>query len=219
MKLEFKETCPEFSAEALKSMRLGKRTRRFILYPLLLVSGCHMLLTGSPVPTWHLEKLNSPVSVKRVEPGGLVLADGHTQKLPLVKRLPADDPLMLEAIKSGVEITDDGEVVGLLWVRPICGNDPCHWIRRRVNLALLAAILVPNNFDETKVPADVLAQLQEEDRVYFSEGRPRIYKGHISGYDFAKMYRVQNVLEHPWKPVEKEERWQWTFPATGLSDD
>lgn len=201
-------------------MKLGKRTRRCILYPLLLVSGCHTLLTGSPIPTWHIEKLASPVSVQSIKPEGLVLSNGRMQKLPVVKRLPADDLLMLEAIKNGVEITDNGDVFGLLWVRPICGNDPCHWIRRRVNLALLAAILLPNNFDETKIPADVLAQLQEEDQVHFSEARPHIDKnGRMSGYDFAKMYRLQNVLDHPWKSVKTEERWRWTFPATGLSDD
>lgn len=202
-------------------MKLGKRIRRIILYPLLVAGGCHTLLTGSPIPTWDIEKLTSPVSVNAIKPDGLVLADGRKQKLPLVKRLPADDPLMLAAVKNGVEINENGEVFGLLWVRPICGNDPCHWIRRRVNLALLSAILLPNNFDEAEIPANVLAQLQEEDQMLFSEGRPHVDRqGRICGYDLGKLYRVQNVLEHPWKPVarQEQERLQWTFPATGLSD-
>jgi hypothetical protein len=198
-------------------MKLGKRTRRFILYPLLLPGGCHTLLTGSPVPTWHIERLTSPVPVQTIKPDGLVLGDGRTQKLPLVKCLPVDDPLILAAVKNGVEITDDGKVFGLLWVKPICGNDPFHWIRRRVTLALLAAILLPNNFDEAKIHADVLAQVQEEDQLFADQGRPRRYDvGRINGYDFARMSRIQNVLDHPWKPVEKQERWQLTFPAGSL---
>lgn len=137
-------------------MKPGKLIRRFVLYPLLGIWAAVTLFTGSPFPTWDLESLNSPVIVKSVKADGLLLEDGRTIKLPFVKRIPAEDPLMLAAVEHGVEIADDGKVFGLLRVDRACGVDTCVWYRRRVNLASLAAILLPNNLDESQVSPEVV---------------------------------------------------------------
>ena len=173
-------------------MKPGKLTRRFVLYPLLFVGGCHTLLTGSLMPTWHLEQLNSPVSVETIVPAGLVLGDGQTQKLPLVKRTPADDPLMLAAVKKGVEIAEDGKVFGLLWVDRTCGNDPCMWYRHRVNLAALAVFLAPENLDESQTPAAVIAEIREYHRHFVGDSRSRRHnEGRIDGTGF---FRAANAF-------------------------
>lgn len=203
------------------SMKLGKLTSRFVLYPLLLAGGCHTLLTGSPVPTWHIEKLDSPVSVTKVVPNGLVLGDGRICKLPLIKRLPVDDPLMLAAVQNGVEIGADGNVFGLVWVDRIGGNDPCALSRRRVNLATLAVLLVPDNFDESPTPAGAIAAIQLYERDFASDFRPRRYdEGRINGYDLQRMYRIERELANAaLRRAQAQERSHWTFPASDLSDD
>lgn len=95
-----------------------------------------------------------------------------------------------------------------------------------VNLALLAAILLPNNLDEADVPADVIAEILDLDRHFASDARPQRYdKGRINMYDLVRMHRIEEELEYARRRaekqerVERQERWQWTFPATGFSDD
>ena len=63
-----------------------------VLVPLLLCSGCHMLLTGSPIPLWYIESLHDPVAVTAIADEALVLADGRQVRLPFIKKLPKDDP-------------------------------------------------------------------------------------------------------------------------------
>lgn len=183
-------------------MKLGKRTRRVILYPVVLASGCLTWFTGFPIPTWDLERLTSPVAVEVIRPDGLVLATGRPLTLSLVKRLPADDPLMLAAIGSGVEITNDGKVFGLLWVDRTCGLEP-YWIRRRVNLAALAVMLASDNLDESQVPAEIVSQVEEEGQIYAEQFRPsRFDKGRVNIYDLVRMRRIENALEFSRKPMK-----------------
>ena len=101
---------PEFSDIGKdKSKPKTRRWARWLLvYPLLGLAGCHMLLTGSPVPLWYTERLDHPVVVKEVTDKTLVLADGRSVALPFIKRLPVNDPVFLKALKHGVEVRQDG---------------------------------------------------------------------------------------------------------------
>lgn len=202
-------------------MKPGKVFRRLVLYPFLILWACATVLTGTPTPGWRLEKLNCPVAVKSIAPTGLVLFDGRTQTLPLVKRLPANDPLMLAAVKNGVEITEDGNVFGLLWVDRVCGLDPYVWDRRRVNLAILVAFLSPENLDEAQTPATVISEIQEYHRHFASDFRPRRYsEGRINGYDLQRMYGIESDLRNAARQqAEPQERLRWTFPAANAFGD
>ena len=125
-------------------------------------------------------------------------------KLPLVKRLPADDPLMLAAIEYGVEIADDGKVFGLLYMNRTCGNDSCIWNRRRVNLASLAAILSPENIDELTVRPEVIEVILDQDSWSAPDVRPRRYdEGRIDIYDKIRMHRIEEELDYAFKHQKK----------------
>ena len=115
--------------------------RWLLVYPLVGLAGCHMLLTGSPIPLWYTERLDHPVVVKELTEKALVLADGRSVSLPFIKRLPRNEPVFLRALKHGVEVGHDGEVVGLLKVHRMCGNDPFVWIGRRINVSDLAGFV------------------------------------------------------------------------------
>lgn len=184
------------ASQALNAMKPGKFIRRFVLYPLLGIWAVVTLLTGSPFPTWDLESLNSPVAVISVKADGLLLEDGRTIRLPFAKRIPTDDPLMLAAVEHGVEITGDGKVLGLLSVKRNCGLETCVWYRRRVNLASLAAILLPDNLDESQVSPEVIEHALEMDTGYAPAYRPRRYdEGRVNIYDLTRMHFIEQNLD------------------------
>jgi hypothetical protein len=154
--------------------------RWLLVYPVLGLAGCHMLLTGSPIPLWYTERLDHPVRVKMVTEKSLVLADGRSVDLPFIKRLPTTHPVFLKAVKHGVEVGKDGEVVGLLTVYPICGNDPYHWYTKRINLSDLAGFMDPDGIDDSIVHPDDIKLLKEiESRSIDRHGLPFDVMGRI----------------------------------------
>lgn len=176
-------------------MKPGKFIRRFVLYPLLGIWAAVTVLTGNPFPSWNLESLNSPVAVKSVEVDGLLLEDGRTIMLPFIKRIPADDPLMLAAVEHGVEIAGDGKVFGLLSVKRSCGYDSL-WIRRRVNLTSLAGMLLPDNLDESQVSPEVIEYILEMDSDLAPAYRPRRFdEGRVNIYDLTRMHLIQQNFD------------------------
>jgi hypothetical protein len=132
-----------------------------------------MLLTGSPIPLWSTERLDHPVRVNALTDKALVLADGRSVPIPFIKRLPVNDPVFLKSLEHGVEVGRDGEVVGLLTVYGVCGNDPYHWYTKRVNLSELAGFIGPDGIDDSIVPADEIKFLKEyESRSLDRHGLP-----------------------------------------------
>jgi hypothetical protein len=67
-----------------KSMTRWSWLRCLFVYPLVGLAGCHMLLTGSPIPLWYTERLDHPVVFKEVTDKGLVLADGRSISLHFI---------------------------------------------------------------------------------------------------------------------------------------
>src|SRR5689334_943054 len=109
-------------------MRIRWRLLRWmLLYPLLIVGGCHTLMTGSPIPLWYIESLEAPMQVLAAKEDQLVLQDGRTITLQFIKRIPHDNPLFKAAIANGIDITREGEAYGLMWSDRFCGNDPVVW--------------------------------------------------------------------------------------------
>jgi hypothetical protein len=167
---------PEFSATGKDKSkpRIGWRCARWLLiYPMLGFAGCHTLLTGSPIPLWYTEHLEDAIPVKQVTEKSLVLADGRNVALPFIKRLPMSDPVFRKALKRGVEVGKDGEVIGLITVYPYCGNDPYRWYTKRINLSDLAGFMDPDAIDDRVVHPDEIQWLKEnESRALESHGLP-----------------------------------------------
>jgi hypothetical protein len=122
-----------------------------------------MLMTGSPVPLWYTERLDHQVVVKEVTDKTLVLADGRIVSLPFITRLPRNDPVFLAALKHGVEVGQDGEVVGLIRDYRTCGNDPFVWRDRRINLSDLAGFMDPDGIDDSIVDPDDIQFIKENE--------------------------------------------------------
>jgi hypothetical protein len=155
---------PDFSPDPITKpvpRRRGHWPGRILLVPLLMFSGCHMLLTGSPIPLWHIERLRSPVAVVAIERETLVLDDGRRVRLPFIKRIPQDNPVFLRVLRHGVEVGDNGEVFGLIDPSRMCGNDPVVFYRRRIDLSELAGLLDFDGIDDSIVPPEVIQDLKE----------------------------------------------------------
>ena len=193
-------TDPEFSdiGKVKSKPRTGWRWARWLLvYPLLGLAGCHMLMTGSPVPLWSTERLEHPVVVKSLTDKTLILADGRSVALPFIKRLPVNDPVFLTALKHGVEVGQDGEVVGLIRDYRTCGNDPFIWKDRRINLSDLAGFMDPDCIDASIVPVEVIKDLKEnESRSLDHHGLPFLL--------LSKAHKMRSIYEASKSRLDEE---------------
>jgi hypothetical protein len=172
---------------------MSKWIRLLVLYPALIFGGCHFLMTGSPVPLWHIEELDSPVPVRSVTDRHLVLADGRTVPLPFIESVPHDDPLFRAALADGVEVNRDGEIYGLMWADRLCGNDPVAWRKVRVNLSDLAGALDPEGIDDSIVPPDAIAHLAEHKRLDPAASSHR--RGRLNGLDLITLRATRSEFE------------------------
>jgi hypothetical protein len=160
--------------------RRGRWVRRVVLYPALALSGCHTLLTGSPVPLWHVERLDRPVAVEAVTEDALVLADGRRVRLPCIKRLPVGDPVFRLALRHGVEVSDRGEVFGLIDPPRTCGNDSVAFSRVRADLRELAGLLDPGGIDDSIVHPEAVQEIKNHgSRSLARNGMPYFIVGQL----------------------------------------
>jgi hypothetical protein len=118
--------------------------------------------------------------------GTLVLEDARRVPLPYVREIPFKEPVFLAALKRGVEITPDGELIGLLRIADVCGNDPCIYRLLRVNLADLAGVLHPAGLDPARFDAETLRELAED-------SKPRPLR--VDGYLLLRMRRVRRSID------------------------
>ena len=147
-----------------------RRRLRWVLYSLLALSGLHMLGTGSPIPLWHIERLNHPVAVRAIGDDSLELEDGRNVRLPFIKKLPKADPCFAKALAHGVEVEQGGEVFGLIDPPRLCGNDPNIFYRVRINLSDLAGALEPDGIDDAVVSPEGIKDFKEN---HYSRSRDR----------------------------------------------
>ena len=162
----------------------------------VLIPGSLTLITGFPVPLWHIEELNDPVAVKSATRTHLILEDGREVTLPFVVELPHDNPLFQAAIAEGIEIDSDGSAFGLMWLDRNCGLDPVVWRKVRVNIGDLAGALLPTGIDESIVHSDVIAYLEEHHRIDFSQSNRSHRKGYLTMWDCRNMRAVRKQFEH-----------------------
>ncbi|MCA9124946.1 MAG: hypothetical protein H6822_06575 [Planctomycetaceae bacterium] len=174
----------------------SKHVQRLIVLAILTVGGSLTLLTGSPIPLWHIETLNDPVAVVSTTKTHLILDNGQRMTLPFITELPYDSPLFQAAILEGIEINDDGSAFGLMWLDRSCGNDPFVWNKVRVNLGDLAGALNPNGIDKSIVHPDAIAYLEECKRIDLTQTIRSHQKGHLTMWDRINMSAVREQFEH-----------------------
>lgn len=95
------------------------------------------------------------------------------------------DPVFLKALKRGVEVRQDSEVVGLITTYPSCGNDPCDWYTKRINLSNLAGFMDPDGIDDSIVDPDAIKD--------FKVNESKSLDGH--GLPYFLMSRVSKVRQ------------------------
>lgn len=178
------------------AMTWARSVRWLFLYPVLVLGGLHMLMTGSPIPLWHFEQLDAPVHVRSITAESLLLEDGRTVALPFIEEIPHDNPLFQAAVSDGIEITTGGEAYGLMWLDRNCGNDPVVWRRMRVNLSDLAGALHPAGIDSSIVHPEVIALIGEHYRIGLSEPSRSRRNARLTVWDQSKMQTIRRQFEH-----------------------
>lgn len=137
--------------------------RWFVIYPALafialnLVAAIVMMIK----PFSSADRLQRPVAVTAVTASALTLADGRRVGLPFIKAIPAENRVFRAALVRGVEVDADGEVYGLLKIRPSCGMTAYRYHLQRTNLSELAGALVPESVDENAVAPDLRELLND----------------------------------------------------------
>ncbi len=184
-------------------MNRAKYVRWLVMYPVLALGGCHMLMTGFPIPLWHIEALSAPLAVRSTTETHLILENGRRLSLPFIVKIPHDNPLFQAAISGGVEVHDDGTAHGRMWLDRSCGNDPVVWRLVRVNLSDLAGALQPTGINPSVVSPVAIAELKE--RGLISIARPtRVHrKGHLSVWDLRTLRIVHQQFEYSTSLTER----------------
>lgn len=174
------------------------RPKKLLWLPIsiVLILGGLTLLTGSPIPMWHFEKLEGPIAVRSATPTHLILQNGREITLPLIVELPNDNPLFQAALADGIEIQEDGSAIGLIWLDRNCGNDPVVWRTMRVNLGELAGALHPAGIDSSVVHPDAIAWLAEHKRIEYIPSSRSHKKNHLTLWDCIAMRGVREQFEH-----------------------
>ena len=170
--------------------RVWLALRWLVFWPAMILMLLHLLMTGSPIPLWSFQSLRHPVPVETVTESHLVLAGGTRITLPYIRRIPASSLLLQAAIKDGVEIADDGEVVGLLWMKRICGNDPVAWCKVRINLTDLSGAILPEGI-EPGIPEYEFSGWLES---FPFDSRPDV-PAHFSAYSNMRVRRVGEKID------------------------
>lgn len=172
-----------------------QRVAKYLLGALLFCSGCYFWGTGSPIPLWDLETLQSPVGVREITDEFLLLDNGQKVKLPMIQRIAVNQPLFRLATEQGVEIQDDGEVIGLAWLERACGNDPYVWCRVRVNLSEWSGTLEPTGLDPRMFSPDDIQFLEERAREKFGQRQRGAQRGKITIWDRIDMRDLRHAFD------------------------
>lgn len=182
---------PDFDPSKEKDVPVSDRRgwawlRWACLVPIMAVMLPVLAITLKPFR--YAERLARPVAVAEVTRRALLLADGTRLRLPFIKRIPLDDPVLKVVLEQGVEKDAEGRVYGLLCVRPICGMTAYHDFTYRVNLSDVIGALDPSELDESLIHPEEIAVLRE------NVDRPRNPR-RIGGYFLLSVRRVGQMRE------------------------
>jgi hypothetical protein len=128
--------------------RLLRACARVLLLLLLVLSGCHFMLTGSPMPLFRIDRLRNAQRVAGIDGDAIILASRERGQqratLPFINGIPTN-AVFKAALKRGVELdASSGRAYGLLKIWHWCGNDSMRYDLRRVDLSALAGVLNPD---------------------------------------------------------------------------
>lgn len=93
--------------------------------------------------TVRIDFLSDPKSVRNIDGNRLVLENGSAIVFTELQYIPTNH-VVLAALDSGVEISDDGLAYGLLRMYHYCGNDFVRYDRRRLCINALCVVTDPN---------------------------------------------------------------------------
>jgi hypothetical protein len=148
-------------------------------------------------PFRYAERLNHPVAVAGVTQEALRLADGTLLRVPYIRRIPRNDPVLGAVLERGVERDSQGKVHALLTVYPTCGMTLYRHYTYRVNLGHVIAALDPTALDEPRIPPEEIRSLS--DMVSRPEDPRR-----VRDYFLSSVRRVREVVDfheaHPTGP-------------------
>jgi len=131
---------------------------KWILGVVLVFMGFHFLLTGCPIPLFRIDHLRNPQRVLSIENTALILEGQSRITIPHILQIPSSNAVFKAAISHGVEVSEAGQVYGLIKMHHWCGNDPMRYDRRRVNLTELIGAIEPSSLDIT-IDSDEKAQI------------------------------------------------------------
>ncbi len=138
----------------------------------------HMILTGCPIPLFHIERLVNPKMVKRCNGINFVFETGEEHPLPLVSYIPTNEVFVV-AMENGIEVATNGRCYGLLTLRHWCGNDPVRYDRRRIDLSCLAILIDPNCLQTQLYDNVNIGQMVR----YIEKHNDRVNRLHKRGWD------------------------------------
>ncbi len=130
-----------------------------------------------------VEPLNDPQSVESITAEGLVTPQGTLIRIPYVTEVPTDLPILEVAIAEGVEVGDNGRVVGRIKIWTWCGN--CDFGPRVGRIDLSALILAAGSQAGLEVPPEALEAIESDRKV--------VYTPH--GMRFNRYYDVARIAK------------------------
>lgn len=140
-------------------------------------------------PLRYAERLERPLAVRGVTPRALVLEDGTLLRIPGIKRIPVDDPVLRGVLERGVERDGRGEVYGLLTAYSSCGMTAYRHFTYRVNLADVVGALDPSGLDDSRIPPEEIGHLGEQ---LYRPATPR----RVNEFFLSSMRHVRQVREY-----------------------
>ena len=121
------------------------RSKRFIIWLGVIVFSALWLMglkiLGSPKPIYIRDTLSSPIGVLSWDQDGLMLVSGQRIQLPEYSKLPIESVALSDAVKYGVEITNEGRIFGLVTIDYLHDFNQIKLHLERIDLTLLLTFL------------------------------------------------------------------------------
>lgn len=105
--------------------------------------GIHFILTGCPIPLFHIEQIDKPLHVEGVRKNQFLCSNGNPVSLPHVFYIPTNRVFQI-AVQDGIEISPDGSVYGRIKLWYHLEPTPWWYDVRKINLSALALLIDPN---------------------------------------------------------------------------
>ena len=129
---------------------MNKKLRLILILMVLLY--CAALISavfcGRPWPVWNYDRLTNPVMVEDMEGNTFLLSDGRRYSYPQIAYFPTNS-VFRQVVASGVEISGDGRIYGLIDVDHRVHGDKLNFERKKVDVLTVAIITDPGCVGKT----------------------------------------------------------------------